>query len=218
MALNARARDLWNRVTLPPGVLLAQLGLTANAVTTAGLALSGLAAWLLVTGRFGLAGWVLVAAGLADGLDGAVARARNEVGPAGSFYDSVVDRLADGAVLAAVAWVMRDRPVLFALAATALVAAQATSYVRAKAESLGVECALGLIERSERAIVLMVGLVFHRWLLDTAVVVLAVGGSLTVAQRVVHVLRVLRRERREADGGGAGPPEVVGGQRGGSTR
>ncbi|MGH3441339.1 MAG: CDP-alcohol phosphatidyltransferase family protein [Nitriliruptorales bacterium] len=192
MALDARTRRLWLRAFAPVGRGLARLGITANHVTALGLVLTAVAAWLVVRGDLVLAGWVLVGGSLADAFDGAVARARDEVTVAGGFYDSVADRLSDGVILAAVLWAVGDDPLLFALAAVALVTAQVTSYVRAKAESLGVSCAVGLIERGERAIIITVGLVFHRWLLGVALWVLAVGGTVTVAQRIAHVLPKLR--------------------------
>lgn len=192
MALDARGRQLWLRLFAPIGRALARLGITANHVTALGLVLTAVAAWFVVRGELVLAGWVLVAGSLADAFDGAVARARGEVTVVGGFYDSVADRLSDGVILAAILWAVRVDPLAFAAAATALVAAEVTSYVRAKAESLGVTCHVGLMERAERAIVIMVALVFHRWLLDIALWVLAVGGTVTVVQRIVHVLPKLR--------------------------
>lgn len=203
MALDARGRQLWLRVFAPVGRSLAAVGITANHVTVAGLLLTGVAAWLVVRGELVVAGWILVAGSLADAVDGSVARARGETSVAGGFYDSVTDRLSDGAILAAVLWWVRDDPQLFAAAAIALVSAEVTSYVRAKAESLGVTCTVGFVERAERAIVLMAGLVFHRWLLGIALWVLAVGGAATVVQRIAHVLPKLRALPAPPRGGDA---------------
>lgn len=174
---------------------MARVGITANAVTAAGVVLTAVAAALVLTGRFALGGGVLLLGGLADLFDGAVARVRGGPSPAGGFHDSVADRISDGMILSAVAWALRGQPLDFALAATALVAAQVTSYVRAKAESLGVECRIGFVERAERAIALMAGLVFHPWLLTPALVFLAAGGAATVVQRYLHVDRRLREAR-----------------------
>lgn len=193
MTLDSRARSAVARVVEPVGAVLARLGITANGLTTAGMLLTAVSAGLVATGRFSAGGWVLLAGGLSDTLDGPVARARGEVSVAGGFYDSVADRISDGMILAAVAWAFRDDPLTFAAAATVLVAAQVTSYVRAKAESLGASCAVGLFERAERAIALTTALVFHRWLLVPVLWLLAFGTVLTVVQRMVHVLRKLDR-------------------------
>ncbi|MBW3578335.1 MAG: CDP-alcohol phosphatidyltransferase family protein [Actinobacteria bacterium] len=194
MALDAHGRDLLRRIIDPVGVGLARLGITANWVTAAGLVLTAVAAGLVVTGRFAAGGGLLVAGGLADAVDGAVARARGAESPAGGFFDSVADRISDGVMLAAIAWAVRDQPATFAAAALALVAAQVTSYVRAKAESLGASCTVGIVERAERAIAIIVALIFHRWLMVPVLWLLAVGGTATVVQRIVHVVRKLDRQ------------------------
>lgn len=191
VALRSRLGRVLDAIVPPVGRSLAACGLTADTLTALGLVLTGVSAALLVTGRPAVAGWVLVAAGLSDMLDGAVARARGQSGPLGAFYDSVADRVSDGAILAALAWHVRSDPGLFALAAAALVGAQVTSYTRARAESLGADCSVGLLERPERAILVMAGLVFGD-LLEVVLWVLAAGALVTVVQRVAHVRRQLR--------------------------
>lgn len=193
MAIDSRARDATRRVLDPVGVVFARAGVTANGMTAAGILLTGIAAVLVVAGHLTAAGLVLIAGSLSDTLDGPVARAHGITNLAGSFYDSVADRIADGLILSAVAWAVRDEPALFAVTAVALVSAQVTSYVRAKAESLGVTCTVGLLERAERAIALILGLIFHRWLLGPVLLLLAFGGLVTVAQRIVHVVRKFER-------------------------
>lgn len=193
MAIDSRARDATRRVVDPVGAVLARAGVTANGMTAAGILLTGIAAVLVVNGRLTAAGLVLIAGSVSDTLDGPVARANGITNLAGSFYDSVADRIADGLILSAVAWAVRDEPALFAVTAVALVAAQVTSYVRAKAESLGVTCTVGLLERAERAIALILGLIFHRWLLGPVLWLLASGGLVTVSQRIVHVVRKFER-------------------------
>ncbi|MDX1658132.1 MAG: CDP-alcohol phosphatidyltransferase family protein [Nitriliruptorales bacterium] len=187
MALKSNFSHLFDVVVEPIGRVLAKTGLTPNALTTLGLVLTGAAAGLVVTGNFVLGGWVLVAGGLMDTFDGAVARAKGDSTPFGGFYDSISDRISDGVILSAIAWALRDDPRLFALAAVALVAAQVTSYVRARAEAIDLSCEIGLMERAERAILLMASLVFHRWLLEPVLWVLAIGSTVTVIQRVHHV-------------------------------
>lgn len=187
VALRARFDTTIDAVVSPMGRGLARLGVTPNALTTMGLVLTGVAAGLVVAGEPVIGGWALVLGGLMDTLDGAVARADNRSTPFGAFYDSVSDRLSDGIILAGVAFWLRDQPRLFALTITALVAAQVTSYVRAKAEAIDLECQIGILERAERAIILMFGLVFWRWILEPVLWILAVGGVVTIIQRVHHV-------------------------------
>lgn len=201
MGIRATFPALVDRVTSPIGAALARTPLTPNMVTTLGVVLTTCAAVLVATGRPVTAGWVLVAGGLMDTFDGALARARQESSPFGSFYDSVSDRLSDGIILIGVAWWVRDREVLFALALVALVAAQVTSYVRAKAESIDLDCTVGILERAERAVALILGLLLHGVLLLPVLVLLAAGGVVTVVQRVHHVWCQIDRDV---------PPELLG--------
>lgn len=193
MALDAHGRGIWTRVVDPIGSVMARVGISANGLTAAGVVLTAVAAGFVATGRLAVGGWVLLFGGLADTFDGSVARARGESSASGGFYDSVADRVTDGMILSAVAWAVRDDPLVFALAAVGLVAAQVTSYVRAKAGSLGISCHVGFVERGERAIAVILGLVFHRWLLTPALAFLAVGGLVTVVHRFVHVQRKLAK-------------------------
>ena len=201
MGLRATFPEHVTRVTAPIGRALAHTPLRPNHVTTLGLLLTGLSAVLLGTDRPVVAGWVLVAGGLMDTFDGALARARGTSTAFGAFYDSVTDRLSDGVILAGAAWWLRGNDRLFGLVLVALVAAQVTSYVRAKAETIDLDCSVGLLERTERAVLLMVGLVFHRWLLEPVLWILAIGGAITVLQRIHHVWCQIERDL---------PPELVG--------
>lgn len=197
MALRSRFDTTITAVVSPLGRGLARVGVTPNALTTMGLLLTAVGGGFVVAGEPVIGGWVLVFGGLMDTLDGAVARASNNSTPFGAFFDSVSDRVSDGIILASVAFWLRDQPRLFALTITALVAAQVTSYVRAKAESIDLDCSIGILERAERAIMLMIALVFHRWLLEPILWILAIGGVVTVAQRVHHVWCQVARDLPE---------------------
>ncbi|MTV25481.1 CDP-alcohol phosphatidyltransferase family protein [Nitriliruptoraceae bacterium ZYF776] len=197
MTLRSRFPDYVETVVSPIGRGIARTGLTPNWITTFGLVFTGVATWLVATGRPVIGGWVLVAGGLMDTFDGAVARASGRSTPFGGFYDSVSDRISDGLILGGVAWWLAEDARLFALAITALVAAEVTSYVRAKAESIDLQCTVGILERGERAIGLMAALVFHRWLLEPILWVLAVGGVVTVIQRIHHVWCQIDRDLPE---------------------
>jgi CDP-diacylglycerol---glycerol-3-phosphate 3-phosphatidyltransferase len=149
-----------------------------------------------VQGEFVRAGLLLIVWGFFDTFDGAVAKARGMVSDFGGLLDSTVDRLGDALVLLAIAWRFTEaagpderRYRWIAIAAlVALVAGFLVSYVRAKAESLGFECKVGIAERAERSIILIVGLVIT-YVLPIAVALLAVLASVTVLQRVLHVRR-----------------------------
>ncbi len=197
MALRSRFPRYIDAVTVPIGRLLGRTGLSPNGLTTFGLILTAAATTAVVVDRPILGGLLLLAGGLMDLFDGALARATGRATPFGGFYDSVSDRISDGLILGGMAWWLRDEPRLFLLVVVALVAAEVTSYVRAKAEAIDLACSVGILERGERAVALMLGLLLHPWLLEPILWLLAVGGVVTVIQRVHHVWCQIARDLPE---------------------
>jgi CDP-diacylglycerol---glycerol-3-phosphate 3-phosphatidyltransferase len=187
VALKSGFSDNVEVVVGPVGRAIGRTGLTPNWLTTFGLVLTAAATWAVATGELVLGGLFLIGGGLMDLLDGAVARATGKSTPFGGFYDSVSDRISDGAILAGLAWYLTGEARMFSLTMVALVAAQVTSYVRAKAEGIDLTCSIGFLERGERAVLLVIGLVFHRWALEPVLWLLAVGSTVTVVQRIHHV-------------------------------
>lgn len=187
VVLNAYGRAVTDRVVVPIARGLVRIGVTPNWLTFTGLVLSIVGVVILLTGRPFVGAIVMALGAAVDAFDGAVARLRGSSGPFGAFYDSVTDRLSDAVVFSAAAWLVREDPLLFTVAMIALAAAQLTSYVRAKAESLGWDATVGIIERPERVIILItaIGLGF----LPVALWVLALGGVVTVGQRLFAVVR-----------------------------
>ncbi|TVR25807.1 MAG: CDP-alcohol phosphatidyltransferase family protein [Nitriliruptor sp.] len=197
MALRSRFPAAVDAVTAPLGRGLGRTGVSPNTLTTLGLLLTASAAVLVAVQRFHLAAAVLIVGGMMDVLDGSVARATERSTPFGGFYDSVSDRISDGLILGGIAWAVRDQPRLLALALAALVAAFLTSYVRAKAESIDLDCSVGVLERAERAMLIIVGLLLHPWLFEPVLWLLAVGGTVTVVQRIHHVWCQIDRDVSE---------------------
>ncbi len=196
MSIRAHFPRTIARLVEPFGRGLARLGVSPNVLTTLGLVLTAAAALSVATGRPMLAGGLLLLGGAMDTFDGAVARASGRSTPFGGFYDSVSDRISDGLILAGIAWYVLDRPRLLLVTLAALVAAQVTSYVRARAESIDLECEVGILERAERAMLLMIGLLVAP-LFEPVLWVLAIGGIVTVVQRVHHVWCQIERDLPE---------------------
>lgn len=187
---------------------LAAAGVTATVVTVAGLVLNVASGVLIGVGHARAGGLLLIVAGLCDALDGQLARRTGTVSRYGAFLDSTIDRIDETAVLAGIAaWFLRTVPPAAAgagagawlgsgpgLAVVTLVALGGsiiTSYARARAEGLGLECRVGLFERTERVVVTILGLVIGGPALVVAVWVLVVLSWLTVSQRIRHVHRVV---------------------------
>jgi CDP-diacylglycerol--glycerol-3-phosphate 3-phosphatidyltransferase len=196
------------RVFEPLARALLRMGVSANAVTVAGTA--GVVAGAIAfgaRGQFVAAVVVVTLCAFTDLVDGVMARAKGGSTRFGAFLDSSMDRVADAAIFAAVAYwyaSQDDRPTLVA-ALICLVAGQLVSYVKARAEGLGMTGNVGIAERAERLILVGVGgLVtgFGLWSggLPAALWVLAGLSVITVGQRIVHVYRQDRAaaaERRE---------------------
>jgi CDP-diacylglycerol--glycerol-3-phosphate 3-phosphatidyltransferase len=196
MALRARFEGPITALVGPLGRGLARLGVGPNTLTTIGLLLTIASALVIASGRPVLGAVVLFVGGSMDALDGTVARVSGRSTPFGGFYDSVSDRISDGVVLAGVAWWVADRPRLLLLTLASLVLAEVTSYVRARAESIDLTCEVGLIERAERGILMLVGLLVAP-LLEPVLWLLAIGGAVTVAQRIHHVWCQIDRDLPE---------------------
>ena len=145
---------------------------------------------MVASGQLFLGGWLLIAAALFDTLDGAVARISGKTTRFGAFLDSVMDRYSEAVTLLAIAAYYLTQPapqlpvmlVFFAMAGSLMV-----SYARARAEGLGIDCKEGFFQRTERIVVLIVGLIFG-WLLPV-LWILAIGTNLTAIQRIVDVYR-----------------------------
>jgi CDP-diacylglycerol--glycerol-3-phosphate 3-phosphatidyltransferase len=171
--------------------------LTPNAISLTGLALCVVAAVLVWRDEFLLGGIAFIAGSVCDTMDGRYSRMSGKGSPFGAFLDSTLDRMEEGIVLAAVAYHFSRQGDDFAVAAVviAVLASLMVSYTRARAEALGVECKVGIADRSVRVVILSAGLVFAEILdlLAPAVYVLAVLSVITVVQRIWHVRGELTR-------------------------
>jgi CDP-diacylglycerol--glycerol-3-phosphate 3-phosphatidyltransferase len=191
VVINAHARTATDRLVVPIGRSLVRLGVTPDALTLFGVLATFAGAGIVLAGHQLPGAVVLAVATASDALDGTVARLRGTTSRWGAFFDSVSDRISDVVLFGAALWLVRDDVVLFTVGLIALGAAVLTSYIRAKAESLGWHATVGLLERPERVMVLIIGIGLG--LLPVALWVLAIGGAVTVAQR----LRVVRRQAVE---------------------
>ena len=190
VAISAHGRRITDRVVVPIGQLLVRVHVTANALTTIGL-LGTIAGLAVILAGYPFAGAATAAAAaVLDALDGTVARLTGTQSQLGSFYDSVSDRVSDVAIFSTAAWIVRDDPVAFTVVSIALGSALVTSYIRAKAESLGWDASVGIVERPERVILMLsaLGLGF----VELAAWLLAAGGLVTIAQRLLAVVRQSR--------------------------
>jgi CDP-diacylglycerol--glycerol-3-phosphate 3-phosphatidyltransferase len=146
---------------------------------------------LIVTGHLFAAGFVVLAAGFFDILDGALARSTNRVTRFGAVLDSTLDRLAEAVILIGLLVVYAREPAVaeVALVSVTLIGSQLVSYVRARAEGLGLQCEVGIFTRAERVVVLVLGLLLSQfdYALIIALAIILVFSYVTVGQRLFHV-------------------------------
>lgn len=184
------------RVANPIARLLLGVRVRPNQLTLLGLLCSAAAAWAFAFAWPRTGGLLLAIAGALDVLDGALARAADQASPFGAFLDSVLDRYSDLLVLAGlvVLFMGRDQPWAVGATLAAVVGTIMVSYTRARAESVGVECRVGVMERGERLLILILGALAD--FLLVAVCIVAVGANLTAVHRIGHVWRATRRALR----------------------
>lgn len=202
--LNLFARGHVNRLTDPVGRRLIALGISPDTMTVLGTvgAVACSVVFLPVGGL--VVGSVLVTLFvLTDLIDGAMARARGHGTPFGAVLDSTCDRMVDGALFGALAWwalTGGNEPVAAAAALVALVGGQIVSYVKARAESVGLTAEGGLVERAERLLLGLLGAFLAGlgvpYALSVALVVLAAGTVVTLGQRILAVRRSSREVPR----------------------
>jgi CDP-diacylglycerol--glycerol-3-phosphate 3-phosphatidyltransferase len=212
---DGRWRGAVDRRTGPVGQALHRHGVSADVLTATGLVSATATAVAVGTGHLHLAIFLLILTGLHDLLDGPVAKASGRTSVRGAFFDSVTDRVSDAVILGGVAWyLVSTHPGHLVLLPFAVLAATSlVSYLRAKAEALGLSAKGGLMERAERMILLGIGflsavlLVPVLWIMLALTMVTAVGRFIKVwrlaeAPAPVVTVRRHRRQRAAARTGG----------------
>lgn len=173
--------------------LLVKTGISPAGVSIAGLILSLAAALAITRGELVAGGVILIVSGLCDTLDGSLARRSGKESIFGAFIDSTIDRVAELAAFGAliVYYISPEGGGRFAvpLVLAALAGSFLTSYTRARAEGLGIDCRVGLLERPERVALLVLGLLLGKTVLFVVIACLAILTLVTTVQRVVHVYR-----------------------------
>ncbi len=175
-----------------------RLGLHPDLITVLGLLAILISAWLAARGDFVASGIALLIATPLDVWDGAIARAMKRQNRFGALLDSTLDRYADGLMFCGLAYYYAARGQMneLLLVLVALIGAYVISYVRARAEGLGIRSIReGLFDRFMRLIILI--LMLLTGLIVPGLVILAVGNHLTAVQRMVIVYRATRGDETQ---------------------
>lgn len=196
------------RIIDPSVRLMIKVGITPNMVTTVGFIGNSLGAVLLVWSslthaepclwQVGVAGAVILLSSVFDMVDGRLARTGNMASTFGAFYDSVLDRYSELVTLLAIAYffIAYQLPIFAIVTFLSLMGSIMVSYVRARAEGLGAECKVGLMQRPERVVVTSLGAILtplfgSLWALAVPQIIIAILANYTVGVRVKHVKKQL---------------------------
>ena len=200
--LNVHARSFFSRGIAPLGERLARAGVSPDVITVIGTLGTVASALIFFPQGHWFTGaalcWAFV---MLDMLDGAVARASGRTSKFGAVLDSACDRVADAAIFAGLAWFFarHDQPWLLAACLLCLVLGSLTSYIKARAEGVGLTCNVGIAERAERLIIVLVGTGVSGSFLGIPYVqaislwLLVAASTITVGQRFATVYQQSRQ-------------------------
>jgi len=196
------------RVIAPVADWMVERRINPNSITTVGTLCSMTAGVIYATGHISIAGWVLGLTALFDVLDGTVARRTGRSTVFGAFYDSTLDRVADGAVLGGLTVFFARNDVhqsvpgwtatpMVGVLLMGIIGTFLTSYTRARAESLGIDAKVGILQRPERVTLLSApqaffGLALNGWVLIAICILLSLTAWITAIQRIAFVYGVTR--------------------------
>lgn len=197
-------KSLWDsvkrgylRLIEPVADFLVKRRVNPNVITTIGTLCTVGAAVSYAFGHISIGGWILGLTALFDVLDGIVARRTGRETKFGAFYDSSLDRISDGMILAGLAvFYATDTPrhsvAMVIICLLAIIGTFLTSYTRARADALGIDAKVGMIQRVERVVLLSApqaffGLAFHGLVLGAIVSLLALTSWITAVQRIAFV-------------------------------
>lgn len=202
--LGNHGRDLARKVFTAPAKGLAKLGVRPNHITIVGtLATVAASVGLLATGHWTVGVIVLAVVLFADSLDGTLARLTGEASEFGAFLDSTLDRIGDGAVFSSIVyWIAASmapsgmKTWLLITGFITIVGAATVPYARARAESVGAEAKVGIAERTDRLVVVLVAAFLvsvglPMWILGVGLTWVAFASVVTVIQRIMATKKEL---------------------------
>ncbi len=179
------------RFTEPVVRFLSRTPITPSAITWFGFLLTVGAAALIIKEHLLAAGFIVLIAGFFDILDGALARRTNQATRFGAILDSTLDRLSEAVLLLGILVLYAEEQSItgILLVGFALIGSLLVSYVKARAEALGLECQVGLFTRAERVIVLALGLLLNQisYALIIALAIIVMFSFFTAGQRLLYV-------------------------------
>ena len=183
----------------PLAKVLVKLGIHPHIITVAGLVISLLAANFYRLGLFIYAGLLVVLAGICDVLDGYLARETNKMSKYGALIDSTIDRYSEVFIfLGLAAYYHQSSSYLPLVIILAITGSMLVSYTRARAEGLGIQCKIGIMQRQERIVALVIGTFLAaiphigNYIMIFTIWFIAIMANVTVIQRIVYIRKELK--------------------------
>ncbi len=202
----------WISVISPVENYLVRKNLNPNSITALSFGFNAAGCVLFYVGWVFMAGWVILFAGTLDILDGRIARKIGKASKRGAFFDSMLDRYGEILIFLGLAAHFRDS-ILFPVILLALAGSLMVSYTRARAEGLGVNCRVGIMQRPERIVLLGLGAVFSSvlhmlrgtlgldagpYLMGFVMILIAILANYTAISRMAHVMRELNKDQENS--------------------
>ncbi len=175
-------KPMWEEKATPIVDFLYRLNVSPNVLTILGLIFIFVGSLFLIYGFVFTSGIFILVGNLCDALDGYLARKYNQQTPFGAFLDSVIDRYSDIIPMFAIMYTLKEDPMMFLLTTLAVIGSYMTSYTRSRSEGLGIECKVGIMERPERSIILIVSLLSGFVIYGIGLI--AIFSNITTFQRV----------------------------------
>ncbi len=178
--------------------IASRMRINPNIITIAGLLMSVVAAYMFARGDLLLGGVFIALSGFVDMLDGVIARKNRSTTPFGGVLDSTMDRFSDAIIFIGI---IAGGFIDWFIGILTILASFTVSYVRARAESEGIRCNVGIAERPERLLILiagaLIGYFYDPFVMYLAVILVMMLGYLTVIQRLYHSWRELKQRKRK---------------------
>lgn len=171
--------------------LLTRWNMHPNTFTTLGFIVSCFSTYFMAVGLFRIAALLVLIAGIFDTIDGKLARDSGKVSKFGALFDSTLDRYSEVILFFGMAYYFIEHDLYLSsiAVAVALGGSLMVSYIRARAEGLGFECKVGILQRPERLLLISLGGLIHINALVVAIWIIAVLSNITAVVRIVHVWR-----------------------------
>ncbi|MBN2039247.1 MAG: CDP-alcohol phosphatidyltransferase family protein [Spirochaetes bacterium] len=200
------AREYGYWFTYPILQIFIKLKLTPNNLTAFSPVIAIISAYFYYKGNFAVAGWICWCSGILDFLDGRLARATGKISKEGAFFDSTLDRYSDGIVFSGIALYFHNNLFMLIILLITILGTEITSYAKARGEVNGIETRIGLMQRGERFVLLLLVSIFHpffmiilnRFGITTeypiiiVMVLMAVLTNYTAIIRIVYIFRKIR--------------------------